>query len=148
MKLSKPLKIIIGLLTAWVVVAPFLYMAIWFFFIFGVSSFENPAQVNTNFYPAISAAFFIPFVLIMCSSILQLGLQGFYIIHVILNKTGGDVIRAVLGVGMFILAIIALPVYYFIFILPDNPPQWALAANPSQPVSSPPLAPPPSMPNP
>ncbi len=147
MKLNKPLKIIIGLLTAWVVIAPFLYIAIWFTFVFGMASFENQARVNPNLFPAFTAAFFIPFILIMCSSIVQLGLQAFYIVHIILNKTGGDVIRAVLGVGMFILAIIAMPVYYFVFILPENPPQWALAASPSQPVGSPPVAPPPNMPN-
>ncbi len=134
MWLSKPVKIIIGLLTALVVISPFLYMGIWFFFVFGLATVANPAQVNPNIYPILFPVFFIPFFLIMCTGFLQLGLQAFYIVHIILNKSGGDVIRAVLGIGLFILAIIAMPVYYFIFILPDHPPHWALAASPGQPV--------------
>ncbi len=148
MRLSKPLKIIIGLLTAWVVIAPFLYVGLWFIFVFGMASVDSSRQLNPNLYPAVSLAFFIPFIVVMCSSILQLGLQAFYLIHIILNKTGGDVIRVVLGVGIFMLGFIAMPVYYFTFILPDNPPQWALAPNVARPADQSSQVPPPSMPNP
>ncbi len=129
MKLSKPAKIIIGLVTAWVMVTQFLFFGILFLFILGLATGNNPAQVNPNVFPAYLPAYFSPFFLVLCSSFLQIGLQAFYIIHVILNKSGGDVIRSVLAVGIFIFAIIAMPVYYFIFILPDNPPQWALASS-------------------
>jgi hypothetical protein len=131
MRLSKPVKIIIGLLTAWVVISPFLYFGVWFFFIFGIATVNNQVQNNPAFLPAI---FFPVFFLVTCSSIMQIGLQAFYIGHIILNKTGGDVTRVVLGVGIFLFAIIALPVYYFIYIFPDNPPQWALATHSDQPV--------------
>ncbi len=148
MRLSKAVKIIIGLLTAWVVITPFIFFGLWFFFVFSVGSMENSSQLNPYLNPAFFSAFFIPFLLVICTSFLQIGLQAFYLVHIILNKSGGDVLRSVLGVGVLILAVIALPVYYFIFILPENPPQWALAVRTDQPAGPGSVNNPPSTPQP
>jgi hypothetical protein len=71
----------------------------------------------------------------MCSSFLQLGLTAFYLAHVILNKTGNDILRVVLGIFVFIFPYVAMPVYYFIYILPEYTPQWALAVSAGQMVA-------------
>ena len=85
---------------------------------------------------------FIPFFfLIMCTSFLALGLYAFYITHIILNKTGADVFRVVFGIGMLVLSIITMPLYYFIYILPDNPPKWTQAENSPQVVTQIPVQP-------
>jgi hypothetical protein len=119
-------KIILGLLTAFFVIFPLVSIAVWFGFIFSIieQSYQTYPYVNTTSpFPIWLAPAFL---LIFCSSFLQLGLQGFYIVHNIVNKTGSDVIRAVLGLGMFFLPYVALPVYYFIYILPKTTPKWAL----------------------
>ncbi len=126
MKLNKPLKILIGILTAWVVLYPFLFFFVWLFFVFLFSSSEFQPESNDYIF---GLGFIFGFIMIICSSLLNFGLQGFYIIHVILNKRGNDLIRAILGVGFLFLAIIAMPVYFFVYILPENPPSWALAQN-------------------
>jgi len=79
----------------------------------------------TLMYPFLSF-FFIIFPLILLSSFLQLGLSGFYLAHVIKNKTASDVLRIVFGIGVFYMPFIAMPLYYFVYIWPDSPPEWAL----------------------
>ena len=124
MKISKPVKIIIGLLTGWVLISPFLFMVSWFGFVFSMAIQANQNQPNA--FPLL----FIPvFFLLFFSTFLTVGLVAFYLVHVLLNKTAGDVLRVVLGLGIVFFSFIGMPVYYFIYILPDNPPQWALAQN-------------------
>ncbi len=133
MKISQPVKIIIGLLTAWVVLTPILFVGAWFFFVFSLAETQSQSQLN----PTILPVFFIPFIfLIILTSLLHVALQAFYLVHIILNRTGEDVVRVLFGVGMIFLAILAMPVYYFVFILPKNPPQWALATKTAQAASS------------
>ena len=119
-----PGKVILGLVTAWFVISPFVFFFSWFGFIFSAASQANYNPDEFSSFPLL----FIPvFFLIFCSGFLNIGLLAFYFVHVILNKTAGDVIRVVLGLGFIFMPIVALPVYYFIFILSENPPQWALA---------------------
>ncbi|OGO29061.1 MAG: hypothetical protein A2136_09315 [Chloroflexi bacterium RBG_16_54_11] len=135
MRLSKPVKVIIGVFTAWELISPFLYFALWFFF---MSSIFYSAETNTPPEDYIFPIFFLPFMfLIFCNSFLQLGLRFFYLSHIILNKTANDIIRVVLGISIFIFSPIAMPIYYFIFIWPEKPPTWALATNPVQAGTSP-----------
>src|SRR4030042_5909421 len=144
MRLRKYIKIIIGLLTAYVMVSPFIYFGIWFYAIFSMNTMDY------NYFPDVSTfstAILPIFFLIMCSAFLQIGLQAFYIAHIILNKAGGDIIRVVLGIGIFLFAILAMPVYFFIYILPDNPPTWALASYTGQVKSPNPIGPNPIQPN-
>ncbi len=127
MKISKPVKIIIGLLTAWVVITPILAFGAWFFFIFSIAASPSTSQLNPN---TSSLVIFPIIAVIICTSLLNIIMQAFYLVHIILNKTGTDLYRAIFGVGMIFIAILAMPVYYFIYVLPDNPPQWALIQNP------------------
>ncbi len=130
--MNNALKIIIGLLTAWVVIFPFLAFLAYFGFIFSLIS---QASQNSYYEPAFPPVFLLIMIFIMCSGFLQVFLQGFYIVHNIVNKTGSDVLRAVLGLGIFFLPFIALPVYYFIYILPKTPPNWALTPTAGQSIT-------------
>jgi hypothetical protein len=130
--MNNALKIIIGLLTAWVVIFPFLAFLAYFGFIFSLIS---QASQNPYYEPAFPPVFLLIMIFIMCSGFLQVFLQGFYIVHDIVNKTGSDVLRAVLGLGIFFLPFIALPVYYFIYILPKTPPNWALTPTAGQSIA-------------
>jgi hypothetical protein len=134
MKLSKFWKVIIGIVTAWEVLAPLLFVATWFAMVAMIAT-----AANNNQYPeeTVIPAFFIPFVfLIICNSFLQLGLKIFYLAHVILNRAGNDGLRVMFGILIFLFSFIAMPVYYFIYILPENPPSWALTSKTAQPSST------------
>jgi hypothetical protein len=63
-----------------------------------------------------------------------MGLQVFYLIHVIKNNQALEVLRITLGVGSFYFPFIAMPAYYLIFIWPEQPPSWALA--PIKPITT------------
>jgi len=120
MRLNKFWKTIIGLGTAWVVIWPLLMFLGWMTFIaIAIASSENKNLSDDVLIPTI---FFPLLFMIMCSSFIQLGLTIFYLVHVILNKTANDGLRVIFGILIFLFSFIAMPIYYFIFILPENPP--------------------------
>jgi hypothetical protein len=130
MKLNKTWKIVIGLGSLWVIGYPFIFVAFMFAMIGSIAftSANGNEPSPTLMYPFLSF-FFIIFPLILLSSFLQLGLSGFYLAHVIKNKTASDVLRIVFGIGVFYMPFIAMPLYYFVYIWPDSPPEWALEIN-------------------
>jgi hypothetical protein len=123
MRMNIVVKIIIGLLTAWVVIYPFLFIFAWFFFVFTAG---NEEFVNSQVDPAMLGLFLLGFFIMIFSAFLQLIIKGFYIAHIILNKDGTDILRVLSGLGVFFLSWIAMPVYYFVYILPKAPPGWAV----------------------
>ena len=129
MKLNKTWKIIIGLLTAGNIIAPFLYIAVVFAMMGDIFFFTmaDPSMVlpDEEVFNMMRPIFYI-FPVMMMASLLQLGLYVFYLAHVIMNKDGTDLLRILLGVGTFLLPYIAMPFYYFVYILPETPPDWAL----------------------
>jgi len=145
MRISKPIKILLGFLTAWVAIYPLAIIVTWFSFMFiAIGAVEYQAAPENLVFPAI----FLPiFILIMCSSVLQISLTAFYLTHVILNKTGNDIIRVLLGISVFFFPYLGMPIYYFVYVLPANPPTWALAVNSGQMVASEPPETNPTHPN-
>lgn len=126
MRISKPIKLLLGFLSAWVVMAPLIGIATWFGFMFlMIATSESQAAPENVILPAVFLPFFL---LIMCTSFLQVGLSAFYITHIILNKTGNDVLRVALGILVFFFPYVAMPIYFFIYIWPENPPAWALTS--------------------
>lgn len=125
MKLNKTWKVVIGLATLWVALYPFIVMA-------GTFVIMIPSIMAAERYasdvppPAFFSGFFIFIILMVFSSFLQMGMTAFYIAHIIKNKNGSDLLRIILGIGSYFLSFIAMPIYYFIYIWPDTPPDWAL----------------------
>lgn len=124
MKLSKTWKIIIGILTAIFSVFPFLFVFLTMGIMFttlGMSEGRNPEP---------SAGFMVFFFLIIIGQFawifLRLGLISFYQAHAIMNESGSQTYRIILSIGNFIIPFISLPIYYFIFVFPDEIPNWAL----------------------
>ena len=123
MKLNKTWKIVIALASLWVIGYPFVFMA----FVFAMIGSVAFTQASSSEPPPVFLFFFfILFPFIMLSSFLQVGLSGFYLAHIIKNKTASDVLRIIFGIGAFYMPFIAMPFYYFVFIWPDSPPEWAL----------------------
>ena len=116
------MKIILGILTAWVVIYPIIFFLAWIVMVF---SFASQANQNISEPNGLALLVFPVFFIIICSAFLQIGLEVFYIVHTIINKVGWDVLRAILGVGLVFFPFVAMPVYYFIYILPETPPRWA-----------------------
>jgi hypothetical protein len=129
MKISQPAKILIGFLTAWMVVLPFMFVLVWFFFIFSMATVSDQPQPAAG---AIPVVFFLVFFFLAISSLVYFGLEIFYIIHILLNRTGTDVARILLGIGIIFFGFVGMPIYYFIYILPKSPPHWALVTQPIQ----------------
>lgn len=134
MNISRPIKILIGFLTACAILFPFIIMpAIMMLFIFSSGfpffdphSFPNPGGFQKTMFPFMMI--FYP--TIMCFSLVQLGLQVFYVIHEIKNKALNDTYRILFVIGTFFLSYIALPIYFFAYLWKDNP-QASQAVQPS-----------------
>lgn len=118
MKLNQPIKILVGLGTIWMLLYPLVFVA----FILFVPLIPLELEINLSY------LFFNVFgMLIILSLPIQIGLMLFYLIHVIKNKTASEVVRIILGIGLFLMPVIAMPVYYFTYIWRDSPPDWAIA---------------------
>ncbi len=126
MKLNKTWKIIIGLLTAWTIVAPFVYATVIFAMMGQFIFMGDPTLLSDEEAFLMMKPVFYAMPIMMLGSVLQLGMSIFYLVHVIMNKEGTDVLRILLGVGAFLLPYLALPFYYFVYIFPETPPDWAL----------------------
>lgn len=130
MKLNKPWKIVVGILSLWVVLYPFVVVAAMFAFMLP-TMMTLDSNTSADVFPAtFVGGFMIFWFLMMCSSFLQMGISIFYLVHIIKNKTGSELLRILCGIGAFFMPTLALPFYYFAFIWPDNPPDWALEKTP------------------
>jgi len=122
MKLNKTFKIIVGLATGSYLLLPILFIVIWMTALVSGIAGSNQAEPPPIFFVIL----FSMFPLICLVNLLHFGVQIFYIIHIIKNKTANETYRILSGIGMFILPWLAAPIYYFIYVWPDDPPDWAL----------------------
>ena len=118
MKLSKTLKVIVGIITAITTLWPFVLPKVWVLFLF-VSLASLDVQSSQSF--AILFALFLIVPLMVVVSFVQIALPAFYWSHIILNKSAPDATRIMFGIGVFILPWVALPLYYFVHVLPEKP---------------------------
>ncbi len=137
MKMHVAAKIILGLLTAWVILVPALLAGLWFAFSLSVAFSESITPSNGT--PYISF-FFLMLFIYACTAFLSIGMKGFYLVHDIVNRNGSNILRALLGLGIVFLPVIGMPFYYFTYIVPDNPPAWALIPPQQAVISTPTMA--------
>jgi hypothetical protein len=125
MNVSKPVKILVGFLTALAVLFPFVIAPVFMMFFmfssgfpfFDPQSISNPYDFQKTMFPMMMV--FYP--LMMCFSLVQLGLQIFYIIHEIKNKALNDTYRILFAIGTFLLPFVAMPIYFFVYLWKDKP---------------------------
>jgi hypothetical protein len=135
MKLTKPVKIILGLATAFNILSPILGIIVWFTAVFsavlGMSDYQGePTWLFFVF-------FFLFFPLILLATLSSLVLLPVYLIHIIKNQQAKEIYRILSAIGLHFLPWLAMPFYFLVYIWPENPPDWALA----EPVSVPPAPP-------
>lgn len=127
MKLNKPVKILLGLATAWNALYPLLFFAVWLIMVLGMflsAGFSSSTAGEPS--PVFILPFFAIFPLHCLTILLHFVLATFYLIHVIKNTTASETVRIILGVGIFFMGFIAMPIYYYLYIWRDQPPEWAL----------------------
>lgn len=125
---SKTLKILIGILTALFIVAPFFLVL----FVMGFSFlplipilFSDSAPPEA-FFLIFSAMPFFMIPTIFCFNILVFGLQVFYTVQIIKNRQISDTPRILFILGLFFAPFIAMPLFYLLYYWKDAP-QTALA---------------------
>jgi hypothetical protein len=124
MNISKPVKIVIGLLTLGAVLFPFVIMpTMMLVMVFGSGfPFFNPhSGYNVPNMDAVLPFMLVFYGLMMCYSLVQLGLQIFYVIHEIKNKALTDTIRILFTLGIFFMPYVAMPIYFFAYLWKDAP---------------------------
>ena len=125
MRLSQPLKIFIGLLTALYAISPVFIMFI-FFIPFTLIPFAHnaPGVVHGLRDPEAIMALFplLMFPLIICINTLHFGLQILYIVLVNKDRQLSETPRILFTLGLFFLPFIAMPLYYFMYLLKAAPP--------------------------
>jgi hypothetical protein len=125
MNISKSVKILIGFLTAFAILFPFLIMPVFVMFFMFSSGFPffdphsvpNPTDIEKTIFPMMMV--FYP--LLMCFSVVQLGLRIFYVIHEIKNKALTETFRILFAIGTFLLPYVAMPIYFFAYLWKDTP---------------------------
>ncbi|HOV47424.1 MAG: hypothetical protein KBH71_02380 [Anaerolineae bacterium] len=129
MKLSQPLKILVGIATLWVVIYPLLMFVTWLMLMALVPLAGGRGNAPG---PLFFLIFGIYMFIAIGGSLFRLVLQLFYLSHIILNRAGNDTARVLLGIGCVVLPLVALPFTYFLYVLPQRPPEWALSRPPAE----------------
>jgi len=123
MKISKPVKILIGVLTLLVVLMPFVIMpAVMMFLVFGAGFpfLDSQAMPSPYEVEALLPVMMVFYPLMMCNTLAQLGLQVFYVIHEIKNKALTDTLRILFVLGNFFLPYVAMPIYFIAYLWKDR----------------------------
>ena len=130
MTLSKPVRILVGIATFWYAFYLFVTvvsMVVFFGYVFLalMTGSEPVSNLRILLAQIISLEFMIP--IHVCSLSLEVGLLIFYLIHTIKNTRASDAMRIALGLGHLFLPFVAMPIYYYLYIWREDPPEWAAA---------------------
>lgn len=128
MTFNKPVKILVGIATFWyalyllltIVSIVLLFGYVFVALLVGGESVSNLRGLLTQI---LSLELMLP--IHLCSLSLEVGLLIFYLVHTIKNTKASDSMRIVLGLGHLFLPFVAMPVYYYLYIWREKPPEWA-----------------------
>jgi hypothetical protein len=115
MVLSKPTKVLIGLATCW----PFLYICVAFVFIILHVFVEGTRPPRAHAGPAPWFAIF--FVLHLLTILGMFGLLTFYMVYLFRTDRVGQDKKAFWAVVLFLGNLIAMPIFFVLYIWPDLP---------------------------
>jgi hypothetical protein len=130
MNISKPVKVLIGIATVWYLFYLVLF-GIWVLILFGYVAMSLLARggqmsdLETLFTLGLPLEIIIP--VHLCSLLLEIGLLIFYLVHIIKNPKVDNTFRVLFILGHLFLPFIVMPVYYYLYIWLESPPEWARA---------------------
>jgi hypothetical protein len=137
MTVSRPVRILVGLATAWVACYPLLILCVILATVGMAMMGETAGSAIEPFVKwlaesefaselGLPSSFFFTILPLQCVTIgLMFALQGFYVIHVLMNKDAPESVRIILGIGVILMSPIAMPIYYYAFLWRSEPPEWA-----------------------
>ena len=130
MTLSKPVRILVGVATFWYalyLLLTIVSIVLFFGYVFLalLAGGETVSNLGSLFRQILSLEFMLP--IHVCSLFLEVGLLIFYLVQTIKNTKASDSMRIVLGLGHLFLPFVAMPIYYYLYIWNENPPDWAAA---------------------
>jgi hypothetical protein len=130
MRLRPILRILIGLAT----VAPFLMMLlpVAFMTFVAIGLWDPAAQFLLTQVPSRtleSIGWNVALALGFLFTVLNIVLVVFYLSHIITNQSAPGAVRVGFAVSLLIIPFVAMTAYWFIYVLPEKPPTWALKAS-------------------
>ncbi len=130
MTISKPVRILIGIMTVWYAIYLLLTLIgililVGVVFVALMQGGESISNLRQLLRQILSLDMMLP--VHLCSLLLEVGLLVFYLVHTIKNTKASDAMRIVLGLGHIFLPFVAMPIYYYLYIWRENPPEWAAA---------------------
>ena len=128
MSLSKPIRILVGIATLWyslTLLITLLGILIFLGYIIVALMMGGEAALNLRTLLRQILSFELMLPIHLCSLFLEIGLLVFYLIHTIKNSKASDLMRIALGLGHLFLPFLAMPVYYYLYIWRERPPEWA-----------------------
>jgi hypothetical protein len=130
MTISKPVKYLVGLATFWYALYLLLTVAGIILLVgYVLAAFLAGGEAVTNLRLLLMQmlSLEIMFPIHFCSLFLEIGLLIFYLVHTIKNTKASDSMRIVLGLGHLFVPFAAMPIYYYLYIWRESPPEWAAA---------------------
>lgn len=126
MTFTKPVKILIGVLTLLIELTPILVAPLFFIFpvLMGtISTYESELSKGAESLLALIATlpFFIIMPLMWCYALAHFLAQIFYIIQIVKNKVVSDTPRILFILGTFFMPVIAMPLFFILHIWKDAP---------------------------
>jgi hypothetical protein len=124
MQLNKTTKILVGLGTLWFILSPFLILALCLLMMTGIG-------ISSQYPESATPLFLVPFLFLFPIQFFtyldQVGLMAFYLVHLIKNSTAPETARILLGLGFYFIPLLALPIYFYLYVWQDPPPARAMA---------------------
>ena len=120
MVLSRPIKLLVGVLTAW----PFLYMFLFFAFVATSFVWFSGAPGGGASHPAgPPTAFLLLFAAHLGTMLLMFGLIAFYIVYLFKTDRVPQDKKALWAAVLFLGNMLAMPVFYYLYVWPDEWPR-------------------------
>jgi hypothetical protein len=120
MKLSRPTKITIAVLTAW----PVLYVFVFFCFIAAtIIWMSRPANGGESPPSGPPVAFLMLMVAHLATMLLMFGLIAFYIVFLFKTDRVPHEMKALWAVVLFLGSILAMPIFFYLYVWPEQWPQ-------------------------
>lgn len=123
MTLSRPVKIVVRMLRLWYALCLFLTI-VGILILFGFVSVsimqggESVSNLRVLFTRVPGFELFLS--VHICGLFLEVDLLVFYLIHTIKNTRASDAMRITVGPGHLFLPVVAMPVYYYLYIRRDG----------------------------
>lgn len=117
MQLSRPVKILVGVLTLW----PMVYILLFMAFVFGSMIWTARAHGGEHS-AGLPVAFLLVFAAHFGTMLLMFGLTAFYIVYLFKTDRVPQDKKALWAAVLFLGNMIAMPVFFYLYIWPE---QWA-----------------------